>query len=584
MSNRGQEEQVGRDQNRRSADLLAISNQILAGADGDTQLVHLLKNISESVTQFSGCDIIRMVLCDHDRLYRCELNQRAGEPFRFDQASPDSGQDSTYYWSSGDNAALEQLCREIIENQADLSKPGFTSNGSFWSEDMTGLLSHGFLSSNSSQRLGICIDEGSRSMAILAVGAGNDRVGLMELESGVHGFFDRRQVEAYELICHSLGIGLAHRRLREALGERIKELTCLYGIAKLAAQPELSLEEVLLKSAELLPLGWLYPETCCARIVLDDRVHASSGYRKPCQSMRSSIGIHRRELGFVEVGYVWEKPLLDEGPFLSEERSLLDAVAHEVSIIVEQKQAADERSRLHEQLLRADRLATIGQLGAGLAHELNEPLASILGYAQLMAKDESLRTQTSQDLDRIVSASLHAREVIAKLLVFARDKAPTRVPIDLNVVIEESLYFFASRCAKVGVELSCDLSADLPTIMADRSELLQVLMNFAVNSIQAMPEGGHLTFSTECDGCHVLLTIEDTGTGMSSDVRERIFEPFFTTKDVDEGTGLGLSVVHGIVIAHGGTIDVESKVGLGAKFVVRLPASASHTQGRPIND
>ncbi len=572
------------DQNKRSADFLLLSNRILAGADGDTPLVHFLKNTSELIVQFSGSDIIRMVLHDHDRQYRCELNRRAGQPFRFDEIGQDGNQNNECNWSYSDNITLERLCLEVVDKQCDSSKPWYTPNGSLWSGDVKNLPNRGLLSSDSSQTLGMRISEDSGSVAIIAVEAGTARVGLMELESSARGFFDRRQVESYEFVCQSLGIALAQRRLRGALGERIKELTCLYGIAKLAAQPELTLEGVLRRSTELLPRGWLYPETCCARIVFDDRVHASSGYRKPCQSMRSSIGIHGKELGFVEVGYVWEKPLLDEGPFLSEERSLLDAVAHELSIIVEQKQAAAERSRLRDQLLRTDRLATIGQLGAGLAHELNEPLASILGYAQLMAKDESLRPQTSQDLDRIVSASLHAREVIAKLLVFARDKAPTRVPIDLNVVIEEGLYFFASRCAKVGVELSCDLSVDLPTIMADRSELLQVLMNFAVNSIQAMPEGGHLTISTDCDGCQVLLTIEDTGIGMNSDVRERIFEPFFTTKDVDEGTGLGLSVVHGIVVAHGGTVDVESKVGLGTKFVVRLPISASHTQGRPIDD
>jgi len=575
---------VSHNQNKRSADFLVLSNRIIAGADSDTPLVHFLKDVSELIIQFSACDIIRMVLHDHDRHYRCELNRRAGQPFRFDETVQDDRQDNEYNWSCGDSLTLEQLCREVAEKRCDSSKPWHTSNGSLWSGDVGSFSNQSLLSSDSSQRLGIRISKDSGSVAIIAVEAGTERVGLMEMESSARGCFDLRQVESYEFVCQSLGIALAHRRLREALGERIKELTCLYGIAKLAAQPELTLEEILLRATELLPPGWLYPEACCARIVLDDRVHATSGYRKPCQSMKASIDIHGKELGFVEVGYVWEKPLLDEGPFLNEERSLIDGVAHEVAIIVEQKQAEDEKSRLHEQLLRADRLATIGQLGAGLAHELNEPLANILGFAQLVAKDESLRTQTRQDIDRIVSASLHAREVIAKLLVFARDTAPAKVQTDLNVVIEEGLYFFASRCAKGGVELTYDLSANLPTIMANRSQLLQILTNLVVNSIQAMPEGGRLAISTNRDDGHILLIIEDTGVGMSSDVRQRIFEPFFTTKDVDEGTGLGLSVVHGIVAAHGGTIDVESEVGLGAKFVVRLPTAAPHTQGRPIDD
>jgi signal transduction histidine kinase len=287
--------------------------------------------------------------------------------------------------------------------------------------------------------------------------------------------------------------------------------------------------------------------------------------------MKSTINVNGVDRGFVEVGYVWDRPSLDEGPFLTEERNLIDAIAKEVSIIIEQKQAESEKVKLREQLLHADRLATIGQLGAGLAHELNEPLASILGFAQLVAKDTSIGDQTKQDVDKIVAAALHSREVIAKLLVFARETSLETKEVDLNEVTEEGLYFLQSRCERSGIKLSRVLQAELPKIGANRSQLLQVLTNLIVNSIQAMPEGGDLTIRTANEDNRVLLKVHDTGIGMSQETVKRIFEPFFTTKEVDRGTGLGLSVVHGIVSSYSGTIEVESELGKGTLFVISFP-------------
>ncbi|MEW5993725.1 MAG: ATP-binding protein [Candidatus Zixiibacteriota bacterium] len=501
------------------------------------------------------------------------------QSFRFEETPVVSDQGSGFTWSSGKNSALEQLCSDIVGKRFDSSLPWFTENGSLWSGDVTGLPMPGLAPTDSSMELGISVSKGSHSLALIAVEAGLERIGLLELESISQDFFVEQQIESYEFVAQALGIALAHRRVQEALRERVKELTCLYGIAKLVAQPDISLEEVLGKTVELLPTGWLYPDDCCARIILDKCTYTTSGFRKPAHSMKADIVVDGNKRGFVEVGYVWEKPQLNEGPFLNEERSLIDTIAHEISVIVEQKQAEDEKLKLQEQLLHADRLATIGQLGAGLAHELNEPLANILGFAQLAAKDQDLTDQTKQDIEKIVSASLHAREVITKLLVFARETTPQKAAMNLNSLIEDGLHFLQSRCAKGGIELLRNLSEELPEITADRSQLLQVLTNLIVNSIQAMPNGGHLTISTSVSDGHVLLIVEDTGIGMSDEVLQKIFDPFFTTKDVDEGTGLGLSVVHGIVTSHGGTIEVESEIGRGAKFVIRLPIQTSANKG-----
>jgi signal transduction histidine kinase len=480
-------------------------------------------------------------------------------------------------WTSDENGALEHLCSDIIGRIFDPTLPWFTENGSLWSGDLT-KTPLGELASNTIGRtLGLSIGKGSLSAAIIPVESGSDRIGLLELESVAADFFSEQQIESYESVAQTLGIALSHRRLQEELRERVKELTCLYGIAKLVARPEFSLQEVLQSTVELLPPGWLYPDICCARIELDDRIYTTPGFRRPEQSLKADILVEGQERGFVEVGYVWEKPLIDEGPFLNEERNLIDTIAQEISVIVEQNQVESEKLKLQEQLLHADRLATIGQLGAGLAHELNEPLANILGFAQLAAKDQGLTGQTMQDIEKIVSASLHAREVIAKLLVFARETTLQKTAINLNALIEDGLHFLQSRCAKAGIELSRNLSKELPKITADRSQLLQVLTNLIVNSIQAMPDGGRLKITTDRDGDHVLLVVEDSGCGINNDLLQKIFDPFFTTKDVDQGTGLGLSVVHGIVRSHGGTIEVKSKVGQGTTFVVRIPSVPAAT-------
>lgn len=169
----------------------------------------------------------------------------------------------------------------------------------------------------------------------------------------------------------------------------------------------------------------------------------------------------------------------------------------------------------------------------------------------------------------------YTREVIKKLMVFARQMPPRKARVDLNQVVEEGLYFLEARCARKGIEVVQELAPDLPEVTADPSQLKQVLVNLVVNSVQAMPAGGRLTVRTQAGEAAVSLTVEDTGIGISDEIREKIFLPFFTTKDVDEGTGLGLAVVHGIITSHGGSIDVESHLGQGTRFQIHLPGRGS---------
>ena len=275
--------------------------------------------------------------------------------------------------------------------------------------------------------------------------------------------------------------------------------------------------------------------------------------------------------GTVEVAYLEPRPELDEGPFLAEERRLLDSVAREIALTLERRQAEAEQARLQEQLRHADRLATIGKLAAGVAHELNEPLTGILGFAELLKDVPGMPAQAVGDLARIESAALHARDVVRKLLLFARQITPKAGRVAINRLVQEVLAFFEARLREHAIVVDTALSGDVPDFPGDESQIRQVIMNLVVNAIHAMPAGGHLTLTTLCRGGEILLSVRDSGPGIPANIREKIFLPFFTTRDVDQGTGLGLSVAHGIVRAHRGRIMVGGREGEGAEFTVVLP-------------
>lgn len=385
------------------------------------------------------------------------------------------------------------------------------------------------------------------------------------------GPFLKEERNLIDAVAETLGLTLGHQRAQWALRERVKELTCLYGVAKATQDPARSVDDLLRDIVELLPPGWQYPEITSARIVLDGRSFATSGFGEYPWKQSADIVINDTCRGSIEVVYRTEMPLIDDDPFLKEEHDLIKEVARQVGLILERREAEEEKTKLQEQLRHADRLATIGQLAAGAAHELNEPLGSVLGFAQLAKNCPKLPAQAEQDIEKIISAALHAREIIKKLMISARQMPTRKGPCNVNNLVREGLYFLESRCEREGISLVRQLEEGIPEITADASQLHQVLVNLVVNAIQAMPHGGTLTIQTCAEGDRILLVVEDTGTGMTQETMKQLFIPFFTTKAIGQGTGLGLSVAHGIVTSHGGTIRAESQVGKGSRFVVVLP-------------
>jgi two-component system, NtrC family, sensor kinase len=361
-------------------------------------------------------------------------------------------------------------------------------------------------------------------------------------------------------------------RIEWALRERVKELTCLYGIAQVVERTAGDPEPALAAMVALLPPAWQYPEVTAARILVDERAWQTPGFGPTADTQAADIHVHGERHGTVEVAYREARPAADEGPFLREERALIQEVARQVGQLLERQQAAREEERLRLQLWQSERLGMIGQLAAGLAHELNEPLGSILGYAQLARRGFGLPDQTGRDLDKVVKAALHARDIVRRLLVFARQAPLAREPVVLNEVIEGSLFLLEDRCRRSGVTIALHLQPDLPAVLADRALIEQAFLNLAVNGVQAMPGGGRLMVSSS-GGARVRLVVEDTGEGMTREVLQRCFDPFFTTREVGRGSGMGLAVTHGIVVSLGGTIEAQSEPGRGSRFVVELPAA-----------
>jgi signal transduction histidine kinase len=410
------------------------------------------------------------------------------------------------------------------------------------------------------------------SLAIVPIPNGSGAAsGFLVLASPESGFFTADRIDVLEEFADIIGIALTNLKTQAALRERVKELSCLYRIAEIVERPGTSLREILQEVVHVLPPAWQYPEVCEARIALDGQIQATSSSPIACGRQSAPIYVGKEKRGRIEVLYTVEMPALDEGPFLKEERNLLDTIAQQMSLIIERKQAEEEKAVLEDQLRHADRLATIGQLAAGVAHELNEPLGNILGFAQLAARADPQPPQVATDLSKIVDASLSARDVIRKLMLFSRQTPPVKEKVNLNDVVENGLSLLENRCLKQGIEIECNTAPELPEITADAGQLNQILVNLIVNALQAMPEGGTLAVTTAGLDDSVLLRVEDEGIGMSEEVLSRIFMPFYTTKDTDEGTGLGLSVVNGIVSSHGGFIKVESEPGRGSSFEVHLP-------------
>jgi signal transduction histidine kinase len=244
---------------------------------------------------------------------------------------------------------------------------------------------------------------------------------------------------------------------------------------------------------------------------------------------------------------------------------------------------AENTIELERTLRQSEKLATIGQMASGLAHEIGTPLNIIGGRAELIKRKIKDREGEQKDLDIIIQQVERITKIIQQLLGFVRKKRPEQKNLNIKTLLQTTLDFLDHQIQKRGVKVVKDLKDNLPIVTGDSDQLQQVFLNLILNAIQSMPQGGELRIGASSkwiskegieDGQreYVVLSVVDTGMGMKKELVENIFNPFFTTKG-DKGTGLGLTVSQGIVQDHEGWIEVESEIGEGSQFRVYLPAS-----------
>ncbi len=486
----------------------------------------------------------------------------------------------------------------------------------------------------------------------------------------------------------------------EELTERTKELNCLYSISRLIERRRYSLEEILRDVVKLIPAAWKYPEVTCARILWDDKEFRTKNFAATDWRLASNLLVNGKSSGKVEVYYLDQRPESEEGPFLKEERDLINAITERLGKIIERRQTetslqeSEKRFRdlvensltgisivqdnrviyqnqeqklllgplprssilgdfdnvhpddvqkvkrlsheissgkiqkldldfrlfpvskagrkgtmkwvycramqidyrgkeailvnmidisktkeLEQLLIIQDKMASLGRVAAGIAHEIRNPLSGINIYLNTLGKiyqKEENRPKVDLILDHLKSASGKIESVIRRVMDFSKPGEPKFSLIDINHPVTEAINLTAVTLRKSGIKIESHLAADLPRCRADRNLIEEMVLNLINNAAEAMKmveSEKNIVITTAAGDGRILMKIEDSGPGVPEDIKDKIFDPFFTTKN--DSTGIGLSLCHRIVSDHGGVLKVsESELG-GASFRIEIPMGHS---------
>jgi two-component system NtrC family sensor kinase len=242
------------------------------------------------------------------------------------------------------------------------------------------------------------------------------------------------------------------------------------------------------------------------------------------------------------------------------------------------EQQVEEQNQLQEQLTQSTKLAALGELAANIAHEINNPLTGVLGYSALLQRGLDKDDPSLKNLKVIESETIRARDIVRNLLDFVRQEGLKKHKACIRDVMDDTLYLLRKQAELINVKIVLDYDDEVPQVYIDVNQMKQVFINILNNALHAMPGGGKLTVSIRAAKPDVKrpwveVSFRDTGSGIPAEKVDMVFNPFFTSKELGEGTGLGLSVSQRIVEEHGGSIEVESKVGAGSIFTVKLPTA-----------
>ncbi len=532
-----------------------------------------MQKVSEILQNVCKCAAAEFWLQDDKLLYRWIARYQNSTSYRFRILDPKKFLDKSNFPPDKKNKpSIENLGKLMFDGHYPLNEERYIHGNLIWVENNRDEFTFDFELQDRKITLEGKVGSNYHSLVFIPLKIDAHNRGLLVIKYHQQEKYDADTALYLSTFAQTFGLAVADRRAQYSLRERVKEMTCLYNLSEISQQSYIELDKMLQSVVEMLPPAWQYPEIASARIIYDGKSYKSAEFRESPHKLISDIIVNGEKRGTVELTYISSNQELEMDVFLREERKLMETIANHLGLILERRKSHNEQEELQKQLRHADRLATIGQLAAGVAHELNEPLSSILGFAELIKSEEKLPEEIDTDLQRIIDSAIHAREVVKKMLVFAREVPVQKICSNINSVIEDGLYFLNSRCQKEGIKLTKNLAQNLPRVTIDNGQIHQILVNLVVNAIQAIEKpSGEIAIKTYSDSEYVILEISDNGCGMTDEIKEKIFLPFFTTKDVGQGTGLGLPVVYGIISSIGGDICVDSKPGKGTIFAVKIP-------------
>lgn len=354
-------------------------------------------------------------------------------------------------------------------------------------------------------------------------------------------------------------------RDNEELKERIKELTCLYEISSIISNTNYQeIDDTLQAIAICLKKGFQLPGHI--EIEIDTlNLYVKTGTASSANKIASSIRIFNEPQGQVTAF------LIDsDTKFLIEEKSLLDNVAIKIGNILERVALKKNEAVLNSRIERADRLNILGELTAGIAHELNTPLANILGFAELL-EEKMTDANAKADLEKIINNAIFSREVVKNLMFFACEMPQEMKKVNIVPIINNAINLLQPSFKKKNLRYVAKIEQEELLLRADAIQLTQIIFNLLINAIYYTPENGLITIHARQTEKEMIITIQDEGRGFPENTIDKIFQPFFTTKPTGEGSGMGLSVVHGIVKSHKGTIVAKNNPEKGAAFIIKIP-------------
>ncbi len=359
------------------------------------------------------------------------------------------------------------------------------------------------------------------------------------------------------------------RTAEAKLKERVKELTCLYQVTSIIVNSDYDeLDTSLEAIVYCLKRAWQFENDTEVYLKVADYKTETKNYQPNMVFLEQDIKVFNNVDGVIKIGYPLER--YSKSDFLTEERTLLHSVSLAVGNLMERKQIRDSEVAAKMQMERADRLHILGEITAGIAHELNTPLANILGFAELLKEKVKIK-ENSRDLEKIMENAVFSREIVKKLMFFACEMPHKKDEIELNTLLEDSLKLLSPSFKDKNIVLKKEFSNANILLRADSVQLTQVLFNLIMNAIYYSPIGGKIEVALTEKTKIVQICIADQGKGIAAKNKDKVFEPFFTTKPLGEGSGLGLSVVHGIIDSHKGTILHKPNTPKGTIFMIDFP-------------